>query len=187
MAEDVHVSQASASSVGVLALDIGGANLKAADGRGWCHAEPFAMWREQARLAEVLKGILAVRPDCGRVVATMTGEIADCFSSRAEGVQFILAALEEACLGREVLVYLVDGTLVSPAVAGKRFHQVASYQFDVRIGHIYLLTMNSWISEMAVIREPTGAVVKAEPTPIRTQNCSTPSTVDFCQSSGILR
>jgi probable H4MPT-linked C1 transfer pathway protein len=126
MAEDVHVSQASASSVGVLALDIGGANLKAADGRGWCHVEPFAMWREQARLAEVLKGILAVRPDCGRVVATMTGEIADCFSSRAEGVQFILAALEEACLGREVLVYLVDGTLVSPAVAGKRFHQAAA-------------------------------------------------------------
>ena len=64
----------------VLAFDIGGANLKAADGVGWCHAEPFAMWKERGRLVDALRRIRGMRPDCRRFVATMTGEIADCFS-----------------------------------------------------------------------------------------------------------
>ncbi|NCA12058.1 hypothetical protein EBR56_09680, partial [bacterium] len=33
----------------LIALDIGGANLKAADGLGWTDARPFALWREWRR------------------------------------------------------------------------------------------------------------------------------------------
>ena len=73
----------------LLALDIGGANLKAADGKGWCHAEPFAMWREHHRLAAAVRRMLHLRSDCERVVVTMTGEIADCFRSREHGVHAI--------------------------------------------------------------------------------------------------
>ena len=86
----------------ILALDIGGANLKAADGHGWCHTEPFAMWRFPQQLPEALRRIVALRDDCRRVVVTMTGEIADCFSSRRDGVTRIVAAVEEACSDRSV-------------------------------------------------------------------------------------
>ncbi len=47
----------------------------------------------------------------------MTGELADCFASKAEGVKFILQAVHEAADGRHTRVYLVDGTLVSLNVA----------------------------------------------------------------------
>lgn len=79
----------------LVALDVGGANLKAADGLGWAHASPFAMWREWERLPEALESIL--RPlEPRRLVATMTGEIADCFASRADGVAHIVSAVTRA-------------------------------------------------------------------------------------------
>lgn len=45
-----------------LAVDIGGANLKVADGQGYALSWPFAMWRETAHLADVLQAILAESP-----------------------------------------------------------------------------------------------------------------------------
>lgn len=110
----------------LLALDIGGANLKAADGRGWCHAEPFAMWREHHRLAAAVRRMLHLRSDCQRVVVTMTGEIADCFRSREHGVHAIVTAVEEACEEQALEIYLVDGSLVSPAEARNRFLEAAA-------------------------------------------------------------
>ena len=119
----------------VLALDVGGANIKAADGTGWTHAEPFAMWRDAPRLADVLKRIAR---DAGprRIVATMTGEIADCFSSRAEGVSRIVQAVvaaAESCGSGSPGIYRVDGRIVSPddaaadplGVAASNWHAVA--------------------------------------------------------------
>lgn len=102
----------------VLALDVGGANIKAADGTGWTHAEPFAMWRDAPRLAEVLTRIIgAAEPR--RIVATMTGEIADCFPSREAGVRHIVAAVEAATGAHEppatIGIYCTDGALVPPA------------------------------------------------------------------------
>ncbi len=110
----------------VLAFDIGGAHLKASDGKGWCHAQPFAMWREHHQLADALKAIVEMRPGCRRVVVTMTGEIADCFVSRQEGVQNIVAAAQAACGRLQPQIYLVDGTLVSPREAVSRFSEAAA-------------------------------------------------------------
>lgn len=110
----------------LVALDIGGANLKAADGRGWCHAEPFAMWREHHRLAAAVRRMLHLRSDCQRVVVTMTGEIADCFRSREQGVHGIVSAVEEACQDQTLEIYLVDGSLVPPAEAKRRFREAAA-------------------------------------------------------------
>lgn len=107
----------------LVALDVGGANLKAADGRGWTHAEPFPLWRDwrdlDARLAAIVRS-------CGarRIVATMTGEIADCYASRAAGVAAIVAAIEaaSAAAGCDAapLIYLVDGRLAACAEATAR-------------------------------------------------------------------
>ncbi|MFM7207090.1 MAG: hydantoinase/oxoprolinase family protein [Planctomycetaceae bacterium] len=103
----------------VLALDVGGANIKAADGRGWTHAEPFAMWRERDRLAAMLERLMGTAAP-SRVVATMTGEIADCFVDRREGVSHIVEATVAACVSCDLPppeIYRLDGRLVPPAAA----------------------------------------------------------------------
>ena len=111
----------------LIALDVGGANLKAADGLGWTHAEPFPLWREQARLPDALGRILRVAP-WRRVVATMTGEIADCYPSRAAGVAHIVASLVAAVRDRDaqVAIYLVDGRLVPPDEAVRQWAMAAA-------------------------------------------------------------
>jgi probable H4MPT-linked C1 transfer pathway protein len=96
-----------------LGLDIGGANLKAADGRGWACSVPFAIWRDPGGLAGALVALVSNAPNAGRVAVTMTGELCDCFRTKAEGVRHILATVDEAASGRDVRVYLVDGRLVS--------------------------------------------------------------------------
>jgi probable H4MPT-linked C1 transfer pathway protein len=107
-------------SVAVLAFDVGGANIKAADGLGWTHAEPFALWRRPADLAAALARIAAERSP-RRIVATMTGEIADCFPSRQVGVERIIDALTLATAAvsppADLGIYLVDGSIASPAAA----------------------------------------------------------------------
>jgi len=100
-----------------LALDIGGANLKIADGKGFSVSRPFPLWKEPARLAEVLRALLAESPRAEVLAVTMTGELADCFATKAEGVNAILDAVEQAAAGREVLVYLCDGRLVAVQAA----------------------------------------------------------------------
>ena len=118
-------------SADLIALDIGGANIKAADGLGWTRSVPFAMWRDWRRLPATLADVLTPTPS--RVVATMTGEIADCFSSRRDGVEHIVAALTAAAGAANVGIYTTDGHLVSPeaavgdpqAVAASNWHAVA--------------------------------------------------------------
>ncbi len=100
-----------------LGLDIGGANIKVADGQGYAAKYSFCLWRESDRLADKLRTVVAESPPCDRVAVTMTGELADCFATRTEGVQFILQAVQQATDGRPVRVYLVDGRFVAPAAA----------------------------------------------------------------------
>ena len=104
----------------LLALDVGGAAIKAADGTGWAAAEPFPLWRDWGRLPEAIGRMLDRRP-ARRVVATMTGEIADCYQSRTEGVRHIVGAIEAAAGGSgKVGIYLVDGSIVPAAEAVAR-------------------------------------------------------------------
>lgn len=118
-----------------LALDIGGANLKVSDGHGYADAQPFAMWREHTRLAGALRAAIERAPRCDSLAVTMTGELADCFASRAAGVRWILNAVTTAAAGRPTRVYRVDGRLVPCAdaaadpiaVASANWHALASY------------------------------------------------------------
>ena len=94
----------------VVALDVGGANLKAADGRGWSRSTSFPLWQRPEDLTGALRALVADRLPA-RVVATMTGEIADCFPCRAAGVAHIVAALARAAASppSELAIYVVDG------------------------------------------------------------------------------
>jgi probable H4MPT-linked C1 transfer pathway protein len=100
-----------------IALDIGGANLKAADGSGFAVSRPFALWQRRQELAAALAELMAECPAADRLAVTMTGELADCFVTKAEGVAAILEAVEAAAGRRLVRVYLTDGSWSSPAEA----------------------------------------------------------------------
>ena len=47
----------------------------------------------------------------------MTGELADCYPTKAAGVAAIVAAIETAAAGRDVRIYLTEGTLATPPEA----------------------------------------------------------------------
>ena len=103
-----------------LAFDIGGANLKVADGEGFAVSQPFPMWENSRHLVDALRGLVALVPRVSHVAATMTGELADCFTTKAEGVSYILDALSVAADGRHARVYLTNGRLVSLQTALKQ-------------------------------------------------------------------
>lgn len=109
-----------------LGLDIGGANLKLADGAGYADSQPFALWQEPDALVQRLRLLIAQAPAADHLAVTMTGELADCFETKAEGVAFILDAVQQAADGRHTRVYLSSGRLVTPQVATRRSSEVAA-------------------------------------------------------------
>ena len=84
-----------------LGLDIGGANLKAAQAGGPAWSIPFELWKRPADLAGALRELLATLPAYQRLAVTMTGELCDCFESKRQGVQFILGAVAGLAAGHE--------------------------------------------------------------------------------------
>jgi len=104
--------------VQILGLDIGGANIKAATADGECRSVSFALWQAPDELTERLRGLQVPqqgRPDL--VALTMTGELADCFASKSEGVRRIVQSVEAAFPGIPVRVWLTSGEFSEPADA----------------------------------------------------------------------
>ncbi|MFG0335652.1 MAG: hydantoinase/oxoprolinase family protein [Maioricimonas sp. JB049] len=101
----------------VIGLDIGGANLKASDGETQSISVPFPLWKHPHELPEALADLLTrfAAPDA--LAVTMTGELADCYATKAEGVADILAAVEQAANGLPVGVWQTSGEFVEPQVA----------------------------------------------------------------------
>jgi probable H4MPT-linked C1 transfer pathway protein len=77
-------------------LDIGGANLKAATNDGDAVDRAFPLWKHSGRLATELRSLLERFPQPDLVAVTMTGELADCFASKTEGVRAIIDAVASA-------------------------------------------------------------------------------------------
>jgi (4-(4-[2-(gamma-L-glutamylamino)ethyl]phenoxymethyl)furan-2-yl)methanamine synthase len=122
----------------LVALDIGGANLKAADGLGWAASVPFPLWKRKGDLPAALSALVAAQGP-NRIVATMTGEICDCYASRAEGVAHICESLAAAAAGlgcREPPgIYLVDGRVVTvaEAIASWRLAAASNWHATARL------------------------------------------------------
>jgi probable H4MPT-linked C1 transfer pathway protein len=93
----------------VLGLDIGGANLKAATSSGQAVCLPFPLWKQPDKLAGGLMEILVRLPHRGPVAVTMTGELCDCFSTKAAGVRHILTAVQEVFPDGPVFIWRNDG------------------------------------------------------------------------------
>jgi len=109
-----------------LALDIGGANLKVADGVDYAQSYGFALWRDREKLAQQIRTAIFEAPPSDHLAVTMTGELADCFESKAAGVRYILQAVSGGGDNRHTRVYLVDGRLVTTQVAAMQPHLVAA-------------------------------------------------------------
>jgi probable H4MPT-linked C1 transfer pathway protein len=130
-----------------LGLDIGGANLKAADAAGYAMSRAFALWRAPERLADELRSLLAEAPPHPRIAATMTAELADCFATKADGVRAVVEALVAAADGREVRIYTTRGELLRPveaveqtlAVAASNWHALATVAAQYAAGETAVL------------------------------------------------
>jgi (4-(4-[2-(gamma-L-glutamylamino)ethyl]phenoxymethyl)furan-2-yl)methanamine synthase len=110
-----------------LAVDIGGANTKAA----WFDGElvrtltrPFEVWRDRDALAGVLREVAAGPADV--VAITMTAELSDAFRTKREGVSFVLDAAQTAFGDRPLSVLTTAGELVTVAEARARPWDVAA-------------------------------------------------------------
>ena len=101
-----------------LALDVGGANLKAAHSNGQARSLPFELWKYPDGLAHAIGSLLDTLPPTNRVALTMTAELCDCYPTKAFGVRAVLDAVLQAAKGQTVVVWGVDS----------QFHSVEEIQ-----------------------------------------------------------
>jgi len=117
----------------VIGLDVGGANLKAATIGGAARSRPFELWKRPEQLGEVLVDLLRGWK-AARLAVTMTGELCDCFVTKRDGVERILAQIERAFPATPFGVWSTDGRFFTPnearkqplAVAAANWHALAT-------------------------------------------------------------
>src|SRR5215216_2959377 len=120
-----------ATAAATLAVDIGGANTKAA----WLDGEslrtvtrPFELWRDRAALSAVLRDVVAevAGGPAHAVAITMTAELSDAFRTKREGVAFVLDAAQDALGAQPLSVLTTAGELVPLESARARPWDVAA-------------------------------------------------------------
>jgi probable H4MPT-linked C1 transfer pathway protein len=161
-----------------LALDVGGANLKSADGRGFAASRSFSLWQRPSELAAELAALLVEGPSCERLVATMTGELADCYDTKAAGVRAITDALVAVAAGRPLAIYATTGEFLSPAaaierpvaVAASNWHALAAFAATlVPSGTGLLLDVGSTTADIIPL-SPSGPTALGSTDPERLQS-----------------
>jgi (4-(4-[2-(gamma-L-glutamylamino)ethyl]phenoxymethyl)furan-2-yl)methanamine synthase len=120
----------------ILGWDVGGANVKVARVDAGVDTEdpgelalierPFPLWREPARLPEILAQLAAEIGGATTMAVTMTAELADCFPTKREGVAAVLDAFVAAFPVATLHVYGVDGRFHSELEARERPLRVAA-------------------------------------------------------------
>jgi len=103
-----------------LALDVGGANLKAAHSSGPARSLPFELWKRPEDLPRMLAGLAGTLPAADGVALTMTAELCDCYATKAVGVRAILGAARELAGSRRLAVWGTDGRFHAEAEVRER-------------------------------------------------------------------
>jgi probable H4MPT-linked C1 transfer pathway protein len=96
-----------------IALDIGGANIKAAHSSGPARVIPFEVWKRPEDLPLAIASIAASLPPSSATALTMTAELCDCYPTKRVGVNAVIDAVLQALPGRTVLVWGMDGAFHS--------------------------------------------------------------------------
>lgn len=105
----------------MIGIDVGGANLKIADEKG-VHIHYCPLWKESP-LAELLSGY-----ESDNACVVMSGELADGFYNKAEGIAFIVDAVKKTF--PDALFYGTDGAFhkdACPALAAANWLASVSY------------------------------------------------------------
>ncbi len=102
-----------------IGLDIGGANLKAANSLGQAVSVSFPLWKQPQALAEALVQLVAPLAPAPMWGVTMTGELADCFPTKTIGVHSIVTAVVQASAQTvpqpDVRLWTVSGDFITPS------------------------------------------------------------------------
>lgn len=108
-----------------IGLDVGGANIKWSDGLQRSGSLPFALWRDPTGLAAATHTAIRDLSFDG-LALTMTGELADCFETKAEGVKHIVRSVLGAATGKHLRIATVDDQWLTPDGAIRETHRVAA-------------------------------------------------------------
>lgn len=120
------------SNPGVIGIDVGGANLKYAATSGGSLSRFFPMWQKSEQLADVIAEDLVSRfsqTAIKHLAVTMTGELADCFIDRDQGVRHIVSHTRKAAERlaiEDVSFYGVNGIFHGPDAACDAVDTVAA-------------------------------------------------------------
>jgi probable H4MPT-linked C1 transfer pathway protein len=109
-----------------LGIDIGGANIKLAMTNGYARSEVYPLWKYPDQLGAEIGRLLDEAPGFDGIALTMTGELADCYSTREEGVCRILEQLTSVFPANLVRVYTVGGNWLTPSAAARAPWDVAA-------------------------------------------------------------
>ena len=123
--KSAYASKASTENPWV-GMDVGGANIKVAHSSGWSNSCVFPMWKQSENLSQSVASLLGPCPAFRGVAVTMTGELADCFATRAEGVAVILEQITSIIPASMVRVYDVQGNWRTVSQAAREPWQVAA-------------------------------------------------------------
>ncbi len=144
-----------------LGLDIGGANLKAAMSDGYAWQVAFPLWRKPDELPAAIATLIRQAPPHRGLAVTMTGELADCYETKAAGVAAIVAAVEEAAGGLDTRYYSVNrpGAFLDtasavadwPGVAASNWHALATACTRLPDGCDLLVDVGSTTSDIIPI------------------------------------
>jgi probable H4MPT-linked C1 transfer pathway protein len=130
----------------VIGIDVGGANLKVVDDEG-VHIHPCPLWKH-ASLENLLR---LYRTESAAVV--MTGELADCFESKQEGIRWIVSTVQKVF--PEALFYGVDGSFhqdAVPALAAANWLVSAEY-LQPRYPDMLLLDMGTTTTDIIPLHD----------------------------------
>lgn len=125
----------------ILGFDIGGANIKVATSDGhYVHSVPFPMWRSQNQLGTQISSLIAefrkAHENPRALALTMTGELADSFNSKRDGVISICNAVTEGAADIEtILCYETGGRWCRTDEADNRWAKLAASNWHAMAHH----------------------------------------------------
>ncbi len=110
----------------ILGLDIGGANLKVATPQKQAISVAFALWKQPDKLSSALANLIGKFPETEELAITMTGELCDCYETKRDGVNAIIAATRAISQGRRIRIWSTDGVFLDSEAAKANHLKVAS-------------------------------------------------------------
>lgn len=112
--------------VQILGLDIGGANIKAATADGVNQSIPFPLWRSHQTLPQQLLQLRSLAPNPNLLALTMTGELADCYTTKEAGVRHIIHSVQTAFPNIPLRIWLTSGEFADPDEAAELWNLAAA-------------------------------------------------------------